>query len=78
LVKIASSKRAKVLLMQRFDGVPAQEGPSEPAKKMIADYFDGNLSGEYMETVRELFPSPRKNGIWLHDGAKHLVEMVKR
>jgi hypothetical protein len=65
LANIASSKRAEVLLMQRFDGVPAQEGSSEPAKKMIADYFDGNLSGKYMEAARKLFLSLRKNGTWL-------------
>ena len=66
--------------MQHFDGEPAQEELSEPTKKMIANYFDGNLSGKYMEAGRELFSSLRKNGIyiWLRADAKHLVEMVEQ
>jgi len=51
--------------MQHFDGEPAQEELSEPTKKMIANYFDGNLSGKYMEAGRELFSSLRKNGIYM-------------
>ncbi|RLN22748.1 Protein of unknown function DUF247 [Panicum miliaceum] len=61
LAKIVSSKRAEVLLMQRFDGVPALEGPSEADKKMVADYFDANFSIKYMEATRELFLSLRSN-----------------
>ena len=57
LANIASSKRAEVLLRQRFDGVPAQDEPSEPAKKMVAEYFDANFSVKYLEAARELFPS---------------------
>ena len=34
-------------------------------QKMIANYFDGNLSGKYMEAGRELFSSLRKNGIYM-------------
>ena len=57
LANIASSKRAEVLLRQRFDSVPAQDEPSEPAKKMVAEYFDANFSVKYLEAARELFPS---------------------
>ena len=46
-----------------FDGVPAQGEPSEPpAKKMIAEYFDANLSVKYLEAAKEFFPSLRKSG----------------
>jgi hypothetical protein len=53
LAKIASSKRAEVLLMQRFDGVLASGEPSEPAKKMIAEYFDTNFSVKYLGRFRK-------------------------
>ena len=32
---------------------------SEPAKKMVAEYFDANFSVKYLEAARELFPSLR-------------------
>ena len=32
---------------------------SEPAKKMVAEYFDANFSVKYLEATRELFPSLR-------------------
>ena len=60
LANIASSKRAKVLLMQHFDGEPAQEELSEPTKKMIANYFNTNFSVKYIDAGVELLPSLRK------------------
>ena len=67
LATVASSKRAEILLMQKFDGVPTREAPSQPAKKMIAEYFEGNLSAKYMDAARELFPSMRRAGLSLQD-----------
>ena len=61
LANIVSSKRAEVLLSALMVS-PAPGEPSEPAKKMIAEYFDANFSVEYLEAARELFPSLGKNG----------------
>lgn len=62
LAKIASSKRAEVILMQKFGAVLPESQLQPTSKKAATEYFDDPLSKVRLSAAKELFPSLRCSG----------------
>ncbi|CAN6340093.1 unnamed protein product [Urochloa humidicola] len=61
LANVASSKRAEIILMRRFD-VAAPTGPiTATTRKAYHDFFEKKVDSTDMEAASELFPSLRRN-----------------
>ena len=57
LANVASSKRAEVVLMQRFDAVHASTPVNTDAKRAYKQLHTAELAESYFEAVRELLPA---------------------
>ncbi|CAO2147674.1 unnamed protein product [Urochloa humidicola] len=61
LANVASSKRAEIILMRRFD-IAAPSGPiTATTKKAYHGFFEGKLDSADMAAANELFPALRRN-----------------
>ena len=61
LASVASSKRAEVMLMRRFNVIPDVAAPNSDSKKAYTQFYKEKLDDSHFEAMRDLLPALRSS-----------------